>query len=67
MTGITGLCHSETVRVAAAHQAEAAELAAIAATGMVLPGSITQRRAVWVLSKPERSVPSASRHMACAV
>jgi hypothetical protein len=35
------------VRVAASHQAEAgkiaAELAAIAATGMVLPGSITQR------------------------
>jgi hypothetical protein len=48
MTDITDLCHSETVRVAAAHQAEAAELAAelaaIAATGMVLPGSITQRR-----------------------
>jgi hypothetical protein len=36
------------VRVAASHQAEAAkiaaELAAIAATGMVLPGSITERR-----------------------
>jgi hypothetical protein len=36
------------VRVAAAHQAEAekiaAELAAIARSGMVLPGSITQRR-----------------------
>jgi hypothetical protein len=36
------------VRAAASHQAEAekiaAELAAIAATGMVLPGSITQRR-----------------------
>jgi hypothetical protein len=36
------------VRVAAAHQAEAekiaAEIAAIAATGMVLPGSITIRR-----------------------
>jgi hypothetical protein len=36
------------VRVAAAHQAEAekiaAELAAIAATGMILPGSITERR-----------------------
>ena len=36
------------MRVAPAHQAEAgkiaAELAAIAATGMVLPGSITQRR-----------------------
>ena len=48
MTGITDLCHPETVRVAAARQAEAekiaAELAAIAATGMVLPGSVTQRR-----------------------
>ena len=37
-----------TARAAAGHQAEAekiaAELAAIAATGMVLPGSITQRR-----------------------
>src|SRR5258707_8480501 len=48
MTGITDPCHPETVRVAASHQAEArqiaAELAAIAATGMVLPGSITQRR-----------------------
>jgi hypothetical protein len=48
MTGITDLCHPESVRVAAAHQAEAekiaAELAAIAATGMVLPGSITERR-----------------------
>jgi hypothetical protein len=36
------------VRVAASHQAQArkiaAELAAIARTGMVLPGSITQRR-----------------------
>jgi len=36
------------VRVAASHQARArqiaSELAAIAATGMVLPGSITQRR-----------------------
>src|SRR5438876_9675886 len=45
MTGITDLCHPETVRVAAAHQAEAekiaAELAAIASSGMVLPGSIT--------------------------
>ena len=42
------LCHPETVRVAASHQAEAekiaAELAAIASSGMVLPGSITQRR-----------------------
>src|SRR5260221_8314611 len=48
MTGITDPCHPETVRVAASHQAEArqiaAELAAIAATGMILPGSITQRR-----------------------
>jgi hypothetical protein len=48
MTRTKDLCHPETVRVAAAHQAEAekiaAELAAIAATGMVLPGSITQRR-----------------------
>jgi hypothetical protein len=41
------LCHPETVRVAASHQAQArkiaAELAAIARTGMVLPGSITER------------------------
>jgi hypothetical protein len=48
MTGTKDLCHPETVRVAASHQAEAgkiaAEFAAIAATGMVLPGSITQRR-----------------------
>ncbi len=48
MTGVTGPCHPETVHVAASHQAQArqiaAELAAIAATGMVLPGSITQRR-----------------------
>ena len=48
MTRAKDLCHPETVRVAASHQAEAgkiaAELAAIAATGMVLPGSITQRR-----------------------
>ena len=48
MDQITDPCHPETVRVAASHQAEArqiaAELAAIAATGMVLPGSITQRR-----------------------
>src|ERR1700684_80799 len=47
MTGPKDLCHPETVRVAA-HQADAskiaAELAAIAATGMVLPGSITERR-----------------------
>ena len=42
------LCHPETVRAAASHQAEAekiaAELAAIASSGMVLPGSMTQRR-----------------------
>src|ERR1700746_1212246 len=48
MTRPKDLCHPETVRVAASHQAEAekiaAELAAIASTGMVLPGSITQRR-----------------------
>ena len=48
MPGTTDLCHPETVRVAASHQAEAekiaAELAAIASSGMVLPGSITQRR-----------------------
>jgi hypothetical protein len=48
MTGITDLCHPETVRVAAAHQAEAekiaAELAVIARSGMILPGSITERR-----------------------
>jgi Family of unknown function (DUF6788) len=47
MTRITDPCHPETVRVAASHQDQArqiaAELAAIAATGMVLPGSITQR------------------------
>jgi len=48
MTGTKDLCHPETVRVAATHQAEAskiaAELAAIASSGMVLPGSITERR-----------------------
>ena len=48
MPGTKDLCHPETVRVAASHQAEAekiaAELAAIASSGMVLPGSITQRR-----------------------
>ena len=47
MTGSTDLCHPEAVRAAASHQAEAsqtaADLAAIAATGMVLPGSITPR------------------------
>src|SRR5215469_1187284 len=41
------LCHPDPVRVAASHQAQARqiadELAAIAATGMVLPGSITRR------------------------
>ena len=48
MTRTTDLCHPEAVRVAASHQAEArkiaAELAAIARSGMVLPGSITERR-----------------------
>ena len=48
MPDIPDLCHPETVRVAASHQAEAekiaAELAAIARSGMVLPGSITERR-----------------------
>jgi len=48
MPGTPDLCHPETVRAAASHQAEAekiaAEIAAIASTGMVLPGSITQRR-----------------------
>ena len=48
MTRIPDLCHPETVRVAASHQAEAekiaAELAAIARSGMVLPGSISERR-----------------------
>src|SRR6266705_413116 len=48
MTRITDLCHPDAVRVAASHQAEAqaiaAELAAIAGSGMVLPGSITERR-----------------------
>src|SRR6266702_7175221 len=48
MTRVTDLCHPETVRVAASHRAEArkiaAELAAIAGTGMVLPGSISERR-----------------------
>jgi hypothetical protein len=47
MTRITDLCHPEAVRVAASHQAEArqiaGELAAIARTGMILPGSITER------------------------
>jgi hypothetical protein len=48
MAEVTDLCQPETVRVADSHQAEAAaiaaELAAIARSGMVLPGSITQRR-----------------------
>jgi hypothetical protein len=48
MPEIPDLCHPETVRVAAAHQTEAekiaAELAAIASSGMILPGSITERR-----------------------
>ena len=42
------LCHPGTVRVADEHQARArqiaTELAKIARTGMVLPGSITERR-----------------------
>ena len=48
MAQITDPCHPEIVRVAASHQAQArqiaSELTAIAATGMVLPGSISQRR-----------------------
>src|SRR6266566_9560289 len=48
MPGMGDLCHPETVRVAPGHQAQAhqiaAELAKIARTGMVLPGSITERR-----------------------
>ena len=48
MTRTKDLCHPETVRVAASHQAEAgkiaAELAAIVGSGKVLPGSITERR-----------------------
>ena len=48
MAGTRDPCHPETVPAAASHQAEArqiaAELAAIAETGMVLPGSIIQRR-----------------------
>jgi len=48
MTQHTDPCHPETVRVAVSHQARAgqiaSEMAAIAATGMVLPGSITERR-----------------------
>ena len=48
MTGTPDPCHPGTVHPDPSHQAEAskiaAELAAIACTGMVLPGSITQRR-----------------------
>jgi|SRR5215469_16079755 len=48
MTQVTDPCHPKTVRAAASHQAQARqiadELAAIAATGMVAPGSITARR-----------------------
>ena len=47
MPRTTGPCDPGTVRATAAHQAEAqkiaAELAAIAATGMILPGSVTVR------------------------
>ena len=56
MPGSTDLCHPETVRVAASHQAEAekiaAELAAIARSGMVLPGSISVRRTRCALKAP---------------
>src|SRR6266481_5259164 len=48
MAETADLCHPEAVRVAASHRTEAtkiaAELAAIARSGMVLPGSITERR-----------------------
>jgi hypothetical protein len=48
MAQMGDLCQPEFVRVAADHQAEAAkiaaELAVIAGTGMVLPGSVTERR-----------------------
>jgi hypothetical protein len=48
MAEVGDVCQPETVRVAAGHQAEAAsiadELAAIARTGMVLPGSLIERR-----------------------
>jgi hypothetical protein len=44
MTAAKDPCHPATVRVAPSHQAEATKIAAeLAATGMVLPGSITQR------------------------
>ena len=49
MTGTPGPCHPETVRPDPSHQAQAsqiaAELAAIASSGMVLPGSIKIGRA----------------------
>jgi hypothetical protein len=65
MTGTKDLCHPETARVAASHQAEAskiaAELAAIANSGMVLPGSITQRRTRY--SGPGRSIAPESAIM----
>src|SRR5216684_1028116 len=58
MAETADLCHPEAVRVAASHQAEAsriaAELAAIAGTGMVLPGSITRRRTRCRLLSPEQ-------------
>ena len=48
MAAMRDLCHPGTVRVAPVHQAQArqiaAELAKIARTGMVLPGSIIERR-----------------------
>jgi hypothetical protein len=48
MAEMGDVCQPETVRVAAGHQAEAAsiaaELAAIARTGRVLPGSLIERR-----------------------
>jgi hypothetical protein len=48
MAEMGDLCQPETVRVAAGHQAEArkiaAEFAAIARTGRVLPGSLIERR-----------------------
>ena len=48
MAATGDVCKPGTVRVAAGHQAEArkiaAELAAIARTGQVLPGSIIERR-----------------------
>ena len=54
-----GPCHPETVRVAASHQAEAskiaAELAAIARTGMVLPG--TDHPAAHPLRPPQLRLP----------